>query len=131
MKITKLLMLTCAMFFSYMSQATDYKFLTVEDNTGHATSLPITNLTITFADGNLLTNDGVTLPLSSLTKMYFSETSGITTVITESSEAVTVYTIYGALVGHYSNSNEAYKSLEKGIYIVKDKSGKINKTAVK
>lgn len=124
-------MLTCAMFFSYMSQATDYKYLTIEDNSGSATSLSITNLTITFVDGNLVTNEGVTIPLSTLSKMYFTETSGITTVITEVSDDVTVYSTSGALIGHFSNADEAYRHLEKGIYILKDKSGKINKTAVK
>ena len=131
MKIKKLLLLTSAIFFSYMSQATDYKFLTIEDNTGHATSLSITNLTITFVDGNFVTNDGITLPLSSLSKMYFTETSGITTLTSEMSGEVTAYSTSGALIGHFSNADEATKSLKKGIYIVKDKNGNTYKTAVK
>lgn len=67
------------------ANAQTYNYLVVADQSGKTTDLPVSDITITFADGNLVAKTAddnvVTLPLASLDKMYFSTTAtGIATV---------------------------------------------------
>lgn len=120
-------------FFSCIllsASATDYKFLTLESTDGSKVSLAATGLTLTFSDGNLVASDGTVLPLSSLSKMYFTETSGITSVTSSAGGAMQVYTLSGILVGTYTEG-QSFVGLPKGIYIIKDRQGNTHKTTIR
>ncbi len=111
--------------------AYDYNYLSFELADGSVTSLSVDGLTLTFSNGNLVSNDGTTIPLTSLSKMFFSETSGIAQISSNSTNGkVEVYNPSGAKVGVFSDSQEAKSNLPKGIYIFKDEQGKIIKTAI-
>lgn len=114
------------------AKADDFKYLILESNDGTTYSMSAMGLTLTFSDGNLVSSDGTTVPLSSLTKMYFSETSGISTVPSTSSDSrVTVYTISGIQTGTFNDMTSAVSNLSKGLYIIKQTDGNIIKYTVK
>ena len=95
-------------------------------------SLPITGLTLTFSDGNLVSSDGTIIPLQSLSKMFFTETSGITLLPSHQPEGVVdAYSTSGSYLGRYSDAQEAIRRLPKGLYMFKDSTGNVVKTLVK
>lgn len=101
-------------------RAEDYAYLTIVGADGGKTSLTAVGLTLSFSDGNLVarnayTDESLTLPLSSLASMNFSnddETTGITSVHAVTSGDDAVYTIQGQRL-------PVGTPLKKGIYIVR------------
>ena len=88
----KLLVSLITLCFAFTVNANDYKYLSFELADGSVQSLSVTDLTLTFSNGNLVSSDGTIIPLANLTKMFFSETSGITTLpLTTSSDKVEVF----------------------------------------
>ena len=126
-RVLSSLVFTCLLL---SASATDYKFLTFENTDGSKVSLAATGLTLTFSDGNLVASDGTIIPLGSLAKMYFTQTSGITTATSSASGALKVYTLSGILVGTYTDGLIPV-SLPKGIYIIKDHQGNTQKTTIR
>ena len=129
----RVLTIMAAVTFCMLTQAADYKYLVIETNDGTAYSLTAMGQTITFADGNLVSSDGTTIPLINLSKMYFSETSGIREMNSTAAAdtAVTVYTTTGALIGQFDNVAAAKNALRKGVYVMKSSNGVSTKMAVK
>lgn len=101
-------------------RAEDYAYLTIVGADGGKTSLTAVGLTLSFSDDNLVarnayTDESLTLPLSSLASMNFSnddETTGITSVHAVTSGDDAVYTIQGLRL-------PVSTPLKKGIYIVR------------
>lgn len=101
-------------------RAEDYAYLTIVGADGGKTSLTAVGLTLLFSDDNLVarnayTDESLTLPLSSLASMNFSnddETTGITSVHAVTSGDDAVYTIQGLRL-------PVGTPLKKGIYIVR------------
>jgi len=105
---------------------TTFNYLVVTSTDGTQTALPISGLTIKFADGNLVatTADGTRqIAIASLDFMTFSE-QGQTTAIdpstaTDTDAEVQVFTVGGILKGSFDSVAAARKELPKGIYIVR------------
>lgn len=101
-------------------RAEDYAYLTIVGADGGKTSLTAVGLTLSFSDDNLVarnayTDESLTLPLSSLASMNFSnddEATGITPVHAVTSGDDAVYTIQGQRL-------PVGAPLKKGIYIVR------------
>ena len=101
-------------------RAEDYAYLTIVGADGGKTSLTAVGLTLSFSDDNLVarnayTDESLTLPLSSLASMNFSnddETTGIAPVHAVTSGDDAVYTIQGLRL-------PVRKKKKKGIYIVR------------
>ena len=112
--------------------ADDFTYLTVENSDGTTTSMTASGLTITFADGQLKASNGSetwTLPLSSLSKMYFSNTDGISEAAQAIDDGeVTAYSTNGIVMGTFSSLDEARSQLKKGIYVIKSGSRTIKIT---
>lgn len=126
----KLLFFLFTLCFALSANADNYKYLSFELTDGRVQSISVTDLTLTFSNDNLVASDGTTIPLSQLSKMFFSETSGITEMPTVSHTGkVEVYNPSGSKVGTFENSQEAKSKLPKGIYIIKDEQ-RINKIAI-
>jgi hypothetical protein len=125
--------ITAVMVLIGMSvSAEDYNYLTFETSSGTTTSVALSNLKITFANGKLVAVNSATstsLALSELSKMYFSNTSstGIESVGTSTTTSVKVYTVTGMFIGEFASVNEATQNLKKDVYVVKadDKTFKI------
>ena len=131
-EMKQLLIIFSLVLRSFTAKAGDYKFLILESNDGTTYSMNAIGLTLSFSDGNLVSSDGTTVSLNNLVKMYFSETSGISTLPTFSNNShVIVYTIAGIQAGTYSDIMEAVSNLSKGLYIIKQKDGSIIKYSVK
>ena len=113
-----------------VASATDYNYLTLEKADGSLVSLPVSSLTLTFSNGNLVANDGTTLPLSSLSKMFFTETSGICSIPIATDGPSGIYTLSGILVSSPSLDAQL-PSLPKGIYIVKQPNGNTKKIHIR
>ena len=94
-------------------KADDYGFLTLEDSNGASQSVVAVGTRITFADGNITATNGtsaVSMPLSKLARLYFSDTStGIEGISTDKGEAE-VTTVSGVSVGHFSTTEQMRES---------------------
>ena len=120
------------LFFSALvSKADGYHFLVLECNDGSSYSLPVSGLSLTFSNGNLVSSDGTTVPLEQLSKMYFSDTEAIIESKAEPRTDIAVYTISGVLVGTFADMTKATSTLPKGNYIIKAQDGRTFKTTVK
>ena len=115
-KVLTLLLLLVAM----MVQAADYPYLTFEMTDGQKTSVSVTSLSISIADGKL-TVGGQTFDLSSLSKMYFSTASETTNISVVKNSQLTIdddaeiYDLQGRKVSK--------DQMRHGIYVVKTKNG--------
>lgn len=128
----KTLLVTFALAVITTSRAQNFEYLTFEQTDGTCLSLPVSGLTLTFSGGNLVSSDGTTIPLSSLSKMFFTETSGITSLPAHQPEGpVSAYTTAGSYAGQFSDSQEAIRQLPKGLYIMKDSKGNVAKTLIR
>lgn len=114
--VLTLLLLLVAM----MAQAADYPYLTFEMTDGQKTSVSVTSLSISIADGKL-TVGGQTFDLSSLSKMYFSTASETTDISVVKNSQLTIdddaeiYDLQGRKVSK--------DQMRHGIYVVKTKNG--------
>ena len=129
------------LFFSSSALADNYQYLTVSQPDGDTSFIVTSIQKITFDAGNMLLylTDGSTqtLPLNSLSKMFFSaESSGIATVTQMQSkiqftdgvlratvapgESVMIYNMKGEQVFSINESGTFdLKTLTKGVYIIK------------
>ena len=122
--------------FGLSVQAGDYTYLAFRCNDGTEISLSVSNLKITFSNGQLVavnSETNQTFSLSDLNKMYFTN-SAITNMEevlpTDLDTEVEIFTTSGVSKGRYNNLNQALQKLTKGVYIVKQ-SEKTYKIAVK
>ena len=128
----KILLFVLLMIGTCASYADDYTYpyLVFETADGTKTSVAVTEMTITIADGQLSVG-GQTFSLSDLSKMYFSTTTtGIANVNVDDNSFVDVYDLNGRKVLSNSQLSILNSQLPKGIYIVKSGS-KTYKIAVK
>ena len=129
MKKTIILTLLCIVS-SMSMRAADYQYLVFTMNNGSTLAVTATDLTISFANDNLIATSGnetlATLPLATLASMEFSNDNGITainvvnadgavldvnSIITDANTAI--YDMQGRMMPQGS-------ALPKGTYIVKN-----------
>ncbi|MBR0489508.1 MAG: T9SS type A sorting domain-containing protein [Prevotella sp.] len=128
----KILLFVLLMIGTCASYADDYTYpyLVFETADGTKTSVAVTEMTITIANGQLSVG-GQTFSLSDLSKMYFSTTTtGIANVNVDDNSFVDVYDLNGRKVLSNSQLSILNSQLSKGIYIVKSGS-KTYKIAIK
>lgn len=124
MKNTLILILTFTT--SLMTYANDYTYnylvFTTQDGTEKA--ITVENLKLSFVDGQLVVDNGVesqTYSLTSLSKMFFSESTvdGIVETVINGNEDVDVFTVSGIWMEKFENVDDAKKSLQRGVYVLK------------
>ena len=121
------LLLIAALFPSaaFSGRYNSLKFTSVS---GETYTLASDNLEI-FVEGENLAfnNTELTLPLSSLVSMEFTDTydspSAIEDIVFDRDGAVKVYDLGGTPTGSFDSFSEALASLPKGIYVIKDSNG--------
>lgn len=105
----------------------EYKRLVFSSSDGTEQSIGLTNLNITFADGEMVaTSEGemVKMPLASMQSMEFSnEVVSNIPSISMAEERVTVYDTLGRRVGSYESSAAASAALPSGVYVFKTENG--------
>lgn len=111
---------------SLMTYANDYTYnylvFTTQDGTEKA--IAVENLKLSFVNGQLVVDNGVesqTYSLTSLSKMFFSESTvdGIVETVINGNEDVDVFTVSGIWMGKFGNVDDAKKSLQRGVYVLK------------
>ena len=114
--------------------AGDYDYLVFVKTGSPAQAVTALGATITFADGNMqVVSNGetTTIPLSEMSEMYFSSTSGISDLRAASDDnMVGVYSASGQHVATFQSLDDAKSQLPRGMYIVRQ-NGEIRKIAVK
>ena len=121
MKKTILMTLLC-IFSSLTMRAADYQYLVFTQTDGTTQAVAATNLSISFADGNLIATSGnetlATLPLATLSAMEFSNdgTTGIEGISADQLATDSATVIYD-LNGRRMPQGE---QLPKGVYILKN-----------
>ncbi len=132
----RLVAILAAMLATGAVYADDYGYFIFQKTDGTLVSLASESLSMTFSDGKLVATNGTescTLPLSSLSKMYFSsdDATGIDNVQTaDGCGKVEIFSVQGVSLGSFSSLETARKSLASGAYIVKA-NGRTFKIAVK
>lgn len=111
---------------SLMTYANDYTYnylvFTTQDGTEKA--IAVESLKLSFVNGQLVVDNGVeslTYSLMSLSKMFFSENTvdGIVETVINGNEDVDVFTVSGIWMGKFGNVDDAKKSLQRGVYVLK------------
>ncbi|MBQ5981441.1 MAG: hypothetical protein IJL54_04645 [Prevotella sp.] len=111
---------------SLMTYANDYTYnylvFTTQDGTEKA--IAVENLKLSFVNEQLVVDNGVesqTYSLTSLSKMFFSENTvdGIVETVINGNEDVDVFTVSGIWMGKFGNVDDAKKSLQRGVYVLK------------
>lgn len=119
---------TCA-----LGARAEFNRLVFHTLTGEEQSVGLTDLNITFADGQLLaTADGesVAIDLASLSSMEFAyvEPTGISDAAIEG--AVTAYSADGISYGTFASKDAASQALPGGLYIIKSETGLTSKLLI-
>ena len=129
----KKIIMACLMALTSITlQAADYQYLVFTLTDGTTQSITAQDLTLTFTGGNLTAQSGtesLTIPLTSLTKMAFSNdgsTTGISTISSDGIQTDADAEVYD-LNGRRLPSNT---TLQRGIYIIK-RNGQTTKVKVK
>ena len=112
-------------------KADTYNYLILEKTDGSNVTLATNGLSMSFSDGNLVANDGTTIALTQLAKMYFSETSAIYDILKNEAQGISIYSIDGMLIGKYKSWKDASQRMIHGGYIIKDAKGNTTKIFVK
>ncbi len=116
------------------ARATDFPYLVFQTTDGTTYTMAVESLTLNISDGQLIAANNETthtFALTSLSKMYFSETTvGVDENTIAENEEVEVYAVTGVLLGRYTNVRTAVQSLKGGVYVLKTQSG-TQKIAVK
>ncbi len=125
----KIILMTLFTALSLGSHAADYNYLVFTLSDGSTQSISASDLSITFSDDNLVATSGsskVTIALTSLTKMEFSNSSTAVEAIEADvalDETTEIYDMNGRRMTNGS-------SLTRGIYIIKS-NGKTKKITIK
>ena len=127
----KLLTLCIALCLMTVVKADTYNYLILEKTDGSNVTLATNGLSMSFSDGNLVANDGTTIALTQLAKMYFSETSAIYDILKNEAQGISIYSIDGMLIGKYKSWKDASQRMLHGGYIIKDAKGNTTKIFVK
>lgn len=117
------LTLAVAIATTITANAENYDFLAIQKMDGTVVSFNSTDLTITFADGNLIASQGgqqTTLELSKLSKMFFSSTTDVQNLSTDAVETGDVFDLQGRRIASKIRLKDLQNQLPKGVYLVKN-----------
>ncbi len=125
----KLFLTLLAVIAVLTMRADGYPYLLFKTADGTIHAMSVESLTMEISGSQLVVTNSEetqTFTLSDLDKMFFYEnTTGIDEIFSTESGEVSVFTIMGIYVGKYPDANEALKSLDKGLYILKTKSNTV------
>ncbi len=125
----KLFLTLLAVIAVLTMRADGYPYLLFKTADGTIHAMSVESLTMEISGGQLVVTNSEetqTFTLSDLDKMFFYEnTTGIDEIFSTESGEVSVFTIMGIYVGKYPDANEALKTLDKGLYILKTKSNTV------
>ncbi|MBQ7533086.1 MAG: hypothetical protein IJT45_05235 [Bacteroidales bacterium] len=125
----KLFLTLLAVIAVLTMRADGYPYLLFQTTDGTIHAMSVESLTMEISGGQLVVTNSEetqTFTLSDLDKMFFYEnTTGIDEIFSTESGEVSVFTIMGIYVGKYPDANEALKTLDKGLYILKTKSNTV------
>lgn len=125
----KLFLTLLAVIAVLTMRADGYPYLLFKTADGTIHAMSVESLTMEISGSQLVVTNSEetqTFTLSDLDKMFFYEnTTGIDEIFSTESGEVSVFTIMGVYVGKYPDANEALKTLDKGLYILKTKSNTV------
>lgn len=125
----KLFLTLLAVIAVLTMRADGYPYLLFKTADGTIHAMSVESLTMEISGSHLVVTNSEetqTFTLSDLDKMFFYEnTTGIDEIFSTESGEVSVFTIMGIYVGKYPDANEALKTLDKGLYILKTKSNTV------
>ncbi len=125
----KLFLTLLAVIAVLTMRADGYPYLLFKTADGTIHAMSVESLTMEITGSQLVVTNSEetqTFTLSDLDKMFFYEnTTGIDEIFSTESGEVSVFTIMGIYVGKYPDANEALKTLDKGLYILKTKSNTV------
>jgi len=125
----KLILTLLAVIAVLTMRADGYPYLLFKTADGTIHAMSVESLTMEISGSQLVVTNSEetqTFTITDLDKMFFYEnTTGIDEIFSTESGEVSVFTIMGIYVGKYPDANEALKTLDKGLYILKTKSNTV------
>lgn len=125
----KLFLTLLAVIAVLTMRADGYPYLLFKTADGTIHAMSVESLTMEISGSQLVVTNSEetqTFTITDLDKMFFYEnTTGIDEIFSTESGEVSVFTIMGIYVGKYPDANEALKTLDKGLYILKTKSNTV------
>ena len=125
----KLFLTLLAVIAVLTMRADGYPYLLFQTTDGTIHAMSVESLTMEISGSQLVVTNSEetqTFTITDLDKMFFYEnTTGIDEIFSTESGEVSVFTIMGIYVGKYPDANEALKTLDKGLYILKTKSNTV------
>lgn len=120
----KKLVLVLFLLLGIQSKAAEYSYMIFVSSDASETSMAVSNLSFSVSGTTLTatnTATSKTFVLSELAKMYFSTSAnGISSLFASGSNgSVTVFNLAGVQIGEFSDYSSLIKSLQKGVYIIK------------
>ena len=116
----RLLLLSLFSVLTFGMKAADYDYLVFTLTDGTTQSIAATGTSISYSDGTLTATNGtstVTIPLTSIAKMAFSDDPGTTSIVSIDVDALSMDT--SAIVYDLQGRRVPKEHLHPGIYIVK------------
>lgn len=113
----------------------EYNRLLFRTVSGEEQSVGVTDLNITYANGEMIATSGkelVKLPLTSLKSMEFvyTESGAVGFVSSDSDGEVAVFSVNGICLGNFDSKSDALNTLPAGIYVLKSKNGVTCKVSI-
>lgn len=102
--------------------AYEYPYLNFKTADGTVQTMTVDGMTIEFSGGSMLVSNDEgsrTFTLTAMDKMYFSSSSGLAELLSDTEQQVDVYNDAGVLLGRFADARLALDSLERGIYVLK------------
>lgn len=125
----KLFLTLLAVIAVLTMRADGYPYLLFQTTDGTIHAMSVESLTMEISGSQLMvtnSEEAQTFTITDLSRMFFCEdTTGIDEIFSTDSGEVSVFTIMGIYVGKYPDANEALKTLDKGLYILKTKSNTV------
>lgn len=130
----KKILLSCLFALPFGTiMADELPYLSFETSGGDVKTVGVEGLKITFSDGTMTAKNNETelsLPTASLSRMYFSSTTGIAELDSNATlEASEIYNLQGIRVGTTSPTGDI-EGVPTGVYVVK-RNGVTRKVVVK
>ncbi|MBR1594046.1 MAG: hypothetical protein IJ692_00020 [Alloprevotella sp.] len=129
----KKLLLTCLLALPFgVAMADDLPYMTFETSDGGSKTISVEGLKITFSDGTMTaqnTDTEYSVPVASLTKMYFASTNTGIAEVGDAPVMGEVYNLQGIRVGTAAPTGDI-QGVPTGVYVIK-RGGVTRKVVVK
>ena len=120
--IKKIMLALMAITGLMQGHALEYPYINFLRTDGVVKTMSVEGATFTFDNGKMVVTNSTgskTFVLTEMEKMYFTQTSGLSELVTSDDQPVEVFNESGVCLGRYDHVSQALRDLDSGVYILK------------